>query len=122
MSKAGMRVPVVMVSACIGLAAGAAAVGQEGALKPVACDPAEGNPYPRPHTSALLGRKVARGMGAASPKAIYGVARPITATISVAADYIRPDANEPDAIRIAFDGSGRFDPENPLALRAMPSP
>jgi len=126
---------VSVTAACLAFAAGLAPAA-ESALKPVACDPANGLAYPGARISATLTRKAGPDAGTSSPKAMVGTATVgsrsgapsrtasgiAAMTVSVAADYRRPDAEHPDAVRIAFDGSGKFGQTEALALREMRSP
>ncbi|MGB2824678.1 MAG: hypothetical protein WBF17_27140, partial [Phycisphaerae bacterium] len=105
-------------------------------LKPVACDPANGLAYPGARVSVTLTQKAGADAETSSPKAMIGTAtmgsrsgtpgQPAPGiaamTVSVAADYRRPSAEHPDAVRIAFGGSGKFGGSEAIALREMRSP
>lgn len=113
MSKPAKYLTVLTAAVCLMFAAGPAPA-EEAALKPVACDPADGAAYPTASVGVVLTKTVGPGAGTTNPKALYGTGSAAAMAFSVAADAVKAGTLKPDAVRIAFNASGKFDPKNAI--------
>jgi len=114
MSKPGKYLTVLTVAVCLMFAAGPTPATEGAALKPVACDPADGAAYPTASVGVTLTKTVGAGAGTKNPKAMYGTGRAAAMPFSVAADAVKAGTLKPDAVRIAFNASGKFDPKQAI--------